>query len=159
MSRKTKYIIIFIGSFLVILTLVYIFSLSFKESISIDMEQLDNSFKEKGDFNLSNMKDIDNDFLTNELKIEPNNLETYIGKVPLISISSSMYFVAKATSEESAEYILEKLEEFSNSYEEYWSTYLLSEHTIVKNRKVGKRGKYVYLLVVENSDELEKYIN
>lgn len=159
MLKKKKITIITIVSFLIILLAFYIvWYFSKEENIQINLNELNQSFIQKGEFNLSNMQDISKEYIMDNIGIKEENVINYIGKVPIVEISSSMYLVLETPSKNDAESVLEKLEKFVTEYELSWNSFLLSEQSIIQDRKIGIIGNYAYIIIAENSDELEKLI-
>lgn len=128
------------------------------ENINIDLEKLDIYFSENGDFELSNMKNIDDEYISEYLNLQAKDIEKYIGKVPILDITAKMYVVIEAKDISKVSALQENLSSFLESYKEKWSSFLLSEYDMLYEAKVNKRGKYIYLVVSENSEVLEKYI-
>lgn len=162
---KKKYI--FVISVLAILTSFAFMTVIFlnkakitekNENINIDLEKLDTYFSENGDFELSNMKNIDDEYITEYLNLQAKDIEKYIGKVPILDITAKMYVVIEAKDISKVSALQENLSSFLESYKEKWSSFLLSEYDMLYEAKVNKRGKYIYLVVSENSEDLEKYI-
>ncbi len=101
--------------------------------------------------------DISDEILTNYMNIGSENIEEIIGKFPMMNTQASMYMIIKAK-ENTAETVKSQVEQFANSYEEQWSTYLPEQYDLVRNRKLGTYGDYVYLIICENAEEIETMI-
>lgn len=159
MSKKKKVLIILTVSLIILfISFVMFLILNNIKEVKLDLNDVNSKILEQGEFNTSNMKDIDVEYITNTLGIDSNYVVEYIGKVPLLEISSSMYIVIQTNSKEEADIVLDKLNIFATNYENTWNSFLLSERKLVENRKLGKKGKYVYLIIDENVEELEKLI-
>ena len=46
------------------------------------------------------------------------------------------------------------LESYGREYDEEWKSYLIDQYELVKNREIGIRGNYVYMIVSENPEKV-----
>lgn len=160
MSRKKKILIL---SYIVVIILIIIFgTISFfwlfnKEFDSIDMNMLNENLLNEANFRNERTLDITLDNIEEIFNINSSSVEDVIGKVPFFNISSGMYVVFKVN-ELSVDEVLEKITEYGNLYEKEWSTYMEDQYELVKTRKIGKIGNYVYMIVSENAEDMLKCI-
>ena len=75
----------------------------------------------------------------------------------MISIKSSMYVIVK-TDKNNVKNIKNKFQQFLDEYIIEWENYLLEEYELAKNAKIGSKGEYVYLLISQDVEEIEKLI-
>lgn len=130
-----------------------------EEKVSINFEELNSYFEKNGDFNLVNMTDIDKEYIENTLNIPMEKINSYTGKIPIVNVNANMYIIIEAKEQEDINEIQEKLETFLVSYKKEWESFLLSEYDLLFESKVKVKGKYVYLIISENSKKLEDYIS
>ena len=130
-----------------------------EEKVSINFEELNSYFEKNGDFNLVNMTDIDKEYIENTLNIPIEKINSYTGKIPIVNVNANMYIIIEAKEQENTNEIQEKLETFLASYKKEWESFLLSEYDLLFESKVKVKGKYVYLIISENSKKLEDYIS
>lgn len=130
-----------------------------EEKVSINFEELNSYFEKNGDFNLVNMTDIDKEYIENTLNIPMEKINSYTGKIPIVNVNANMYIIIDAKEQENTNEIQEKLETFLASYKKEWESFLLSEYDLLFESKVKVKGKYVYLIISENSKKLEDYIS
>ena len=130
-----------------------------EEKVSINFEELNSYFEKNGDFNLVNMTDIDKEYIENTLNIPMEKINSYTGKIPIVNVNANMYIIIEAKEQENTNEIQEKLETFLASYKKEWESFLLSEYDLLFESKVKVKGKYVYLIISENSKKLEDYIS
>lgn len=130
-----------------------------EEKVSINFEELNSYFEKNGDFNLVNMTDIDKEYIENTLNIPMEKINSYTGKIPIVNVNANMYIIIEAKEQENINEIQEKLETFLVSYKKEWESFLLSEYDLLFESKVKVKGKYVYLIISENSKKLEDYIS
>lgn len=128
------------------------------KNVTIDLQDLNTKFSEKAPFNEMATMDIDAEVLSTLYDINSDQIEEVIGKMPLMNVQASMYLVIK-TNENSVDAVKEKVESYAQAQEQMWSTYLPDQYDLVKARKQGVKGNYVYLIISENAAELEKLIN
>ncbi len=155
-----KKIIIYSCISLVILALILFFILFFNinRDVEIDLQTLNKEILENGDFNNSNTKEINIEYINNTVGIDSKYIEEYIGIIPLVDISASQYIVIKTNSKTDAEIVFEKLSNYGETLEKSWNKFLLSQQQLVANRKIGIKGKYVYLIISENAEDIENLI-
>lgn len=163
---KRKYVILI--SIIILASFVFTTVIIVKErcdgknkykDLSINFENLNSYFEENGDFNLANMKDIDSSYIENTLNIPMEKINSYTGKIPIVNVNANMYIIIEAKEQENTNEIQEKLETFLVSYKKEWESFLLSEYDLLFESKVKVKGKYVYLIISENSKKLEDYIS
>lgn len=130
-----------------------------EEKVSINFEELNSYFEKNGDFNLVNMTDIDKEYIEKTLNIPMEKINSYTGKIPIVNVNANMYIIIEAKEQENTNEIQEKLETFLVSYKKEWESFLLSEYDLLFESKVKVKGKYVYLIISENSKKLEDYIS
>ncbi len=124
---------------------------------SINLSELNTEISQKPPFDEMPTMDIDADVLTNQYEIGEDDYEEVIGKMPMMNIQASMYLVIKAK-DGKVEDVKTKVDNYAQKQEEIWSTYLPEQYDIVKQRKSGVVGNYVYLVMAESADEIEKLI-
>ena len=157
MSKKNiLFICIFSFSLLLLIFFFIFLMLNNEKSKTFDLNKLNEEILEKGDFNTSNLKDIDEEYITSVLEIDKKSIKDFIGKVPIIDISSNMYVIIEANTKEDVAVIKEKLNDYLEKQKEFFSRYLLSEHNLLYESKVEEKGKYVYLIVCENMTDIKK---
>ena len=101
--------------------------------------------------------DVTLDDLTTLLNINADEVEEVVGKMAMMNVQASRYFIIKAK-DGAVDSVREKVENYGNSYEQQWETYLPAQYELVKQRRVGVKGNYVYLIIAENAAELEALI-
>ena len=157
-----KSIIIVISLLLVIFFVVGIFVYIIKDkeevvNIAISLPELEAKIHDIDEFDYSKMQDIDKDFATSNFLIDSRKIQDIIGKSPIISTTSSMYVVIKADNSNLQE-IKMALESYGVEYETQWSTYLPDQYELVKNRQIGIKGNYVYMVISENPNTIIELI-
>lgn len=126
--------------------------------MNIDLEILNKEISDSGDFNKSNIKDVDIKYLEENIGIDSKYVNEYIGKIPIVDISASQYLIIKTNSKNEADIVLKKLNNYGDTLEDNWDNFLLSQQQLVVNRKIGKKGNYAYLVISENANDIEKLI-
>ena len=158
---KNKKLVIITVIFIVIMVILVSFLIlcifSLNKNNNIDLNILDSKINEVSTFNDARMKKITISNINEIFDIDENYINGVIGKIPLIDIYSSMYIVIEAK-QGYEDIILQKLQEYGKKYEEKWSTYMEDQYQIVLNRNVDKKGRYVYMVVSDDVDEILNYI-
>lgn len=128
-----------------------------EEVVNIDLNVLKTNIDTETTFGEMTMQEVDKDILKDTFNINAEMIEEVIGKIPLINVHSSTYVVVK-TSTENVSTIKEKFEEYGRNYEEQWRKYLPKEYELVKKRKIGSKGDYVYFIVSDSVEEIVEMI-
>ena len=101
--------------------------------------------------------DVTMDLIDTYFGINRENVVNAVGKIPSMNVHSSMYIIIEAK-DGKAEDVKAELNTYAENYEQMWSTYLPDQYELVKNRRLGSTGNYVYLIIAENAEELENLI-
>lgn len=161
MSKKTILIISYIIVLIIILIVgavsIYMYLNNENIPTNIDMNLLDKNMSQEVNLNNSRMKNVTIDNVGEIFNIDKQKVKEVIGKVPLINISSAMYVVIH-TEKNSLDEVKNKLIQYGNNYESEWATYMQDQYELVKQRKIGNIGNYVYMVVYEIPEDLIKHI-
>ena len=152
-----KKVIIGIAAAAIVIAVIVVVCLVCFSSKEINMEEVSAKIAETGKFNEMAMQDIDQEYYQTYMSGNLENVEAITGKFPLMNIQSSMFMIIKAK-EGTVDLVKQDIENFAATYEQRWATYLPEQYDYVKNRKVGTYGNYAYIIIAENSEELEKLV-
>lgn len=128
-----------------------------EETKTIDIDTASQTLANSTPFNEMSTTDITTELLGSLYGINTDNVEKVSGKMPMMNVQASMYVVIKAK-EGAVDSVKTKVENYGTAYEEQWATYLPAQYELVKQRKIGVKGNYVYLIVSENASDLEALI-
>lgn len=157
-KKKLKILLICLVILVVIISIVlFVYNTNKNNVKNVDMASLDIEMATEGNFNNNRMLDITKQEASEIFGINPDYIEEVIGKTPLLNISSSMYIVVKAK-ENNVQDVKKSLEEYVVKYEQEWASYLEDQYELVKNRELGNKGDYVYLIICDEPDKLVKLI-
>lgn len=157
MNKKVMYAIIAVVVVILVALGIFFFVSGNNKEVTLDLQQLNTTISEKAPFNEMATMDITTEELTSQYEINAEDVEEVVGKMPMMNVHASMYLVIKAK-EGSVDAVKEKVDQFATSQEEMWATYLPEQYEIVKARKTGVNGNYVYLFISENASELEALV-
>lgn len=162
MSKKKKLILAYIIIIVLILIFgaisIFLFLKDNEKSLSnIDMSLLNENLANESNFRSERTSDVTLENIEEIFNIKKDIVKEVIGKVPLFNISSGMYVIIHANDEKVDE-VFQKIIEYGNLYENEWSTYMEDQYELVKNRKIGKEGEYVYMIVSENAEDMLDYL-
>lgn len=124
------------------------------EKVEINLESLNEEFSKMTPFDEMATMDIDSTVLTDLYQIEEELVADFIGKMPMMNVHASMYLVIEAT-EGNVDAVKEKVDSYAEAYEATWERYLPEQYELVKDRKSGVQGNFVYLFVSENAEDME----
>lgn len=156
-NKKTVTMTVMILAIIVILCAVIFFCIQNNEKkdnttpIELNLEEVSSNISTQAGFANMAMQDIDSELATTLFDIEATQIEGIVGKFPLINVKSSMYVIIKTNAPES---VKEKLETYGKSYEQQWERYLPDQYELVKNRKIGVKGNYVYMIIADDAESL-----
>lgn len=158
MNKKIIYGLIALVIIIAIVAVFYLLiSKNKEENVNIDMQALNTTLSSQPPFNELATTDVTVETLEALLQINADEVEEVIGKMPMMNVQASMYVVIKAK-EGAVDSVKTKVENYGTAYEEQWATYLPAQYELVKQRKIGVKGNYVYLIVSENASDLEALI-
>lgn len=125
--------------------------------VNISLEELNKKIEESGKYDISKMQVIDKGYAISTFLIDEDKIQDIIGKSPIINTKSAMYVVIK-TDENNLQEVKMSLESYAVEYENQWSTYLPDQYELAKNREIGIKGNYVYMIISENPEEIVNMI-
>ena len=157
MKKNVLSVILAIVIILVVVVVAYFILNKNEEEKSLDLNATSQTLSNSAPFNELATMDITIDLLSSVYGINTQNVENVIGKMPMMNVQASMYLLIQ-TKEGTAETVKAELDQYATKYEEQWSTYLPEQYELVKQRKTGVKGNYVYLIVSENAADLEALI-
>ena len=128
-----------------------------ENNVNIDLQALNTTLSSQTPFNELATMDVTVETLETVLQITADEVDEVIGKMPMMNVQASMYIVIKAK-DGAVESVKTKVENYGTAYEEQWATYLPEQYELVKQRKIGAKGNYVYLIISENASDLEALI-
>lgn len=158
MNKKLLYgFIALVVIILIAVAIYFVVNQNKEEKVNIDLQALNNTISTQPPFNELSTMDVTVETLGTMLQITADEVEEVIGKMPMMNVQASMYLVIKAA-EGAVDSVKTKVEQYGTSYEEQWATYLPEQYELVKQRKIGVKGNYVYLIISENAADLEALI-
>ena len=158
MNKKIVYVgIALIVIIAIVVGAYFIIGQNKEEEVNIDQKALNTTLSSQPPFDELATTDVTVEMLETVLQINADEVEEVIGKMPMMNVQASMYLVIKAK-DGAVDSVKTKVENYGTSYEEQWATYLPAQYELVKQRKIGVKGNYVYLVISENSSELEALI-
>lgn len=128
-----------------------------EENTNIDLQAVNNEISSQPPFNELATMDITIENLSTLFNINVDEVEEVVGKMAMMNVQASRYFIIKAT-DGAVDSIKAQVEEYGNSYEQQWETYLPEQYELVTQRRIGVIGNYVYFIVAENAQDLEALI-
>lgn len=127
------------------------------ENISISLDELDKKIEQSNEFEFSKMNPITDDEASAKFLIDKSKIKNIIGREPIVHTKSGMYVIIETDSDNIQDVKL-ALESYGSEYEEQWKTYLPDQYELVKNREIGVKGNYVYMIVSENPEKILELI-
>ena len=127
------------------------------ENISISLDELDKKIEQTNEFEFLKMNAITDDEASAKFLIDKSKIKNIIGREPIVHTKSGMYVVIQ-TDLDNIQDVKLALESYGSEYEEQWKTYLPDQYELVKNREIGVKGNYVYMIVSENPEKILELI-
>ena len=116
--------------------------------VNVDFTALSSEIKDSTSFDRTKLQEITIEDLETEFGIQKDWIKQVIGEKPYVNVTSSMYVIIEVT-EGNVENVVNALKAYGDSYDEMWKDYLTEEYELVKNRQIGSKGNYVYLIVCD----------
>lgn len=163
MNKKVIYGLIVLVVIIVIGVAIYFATTQNQEepneenNVNIDLQALNTTLSSQPPYNELATMDITMDTLSSMYQITADEVDEVIGKMPMMNVQASMYLVIKAK-DGAVDSVKTKVENYGTAYEEQWATYLPEQYELVRQRRTGVIGNYVYLIVSENAADLEALI-
>ena len=154
MNKKVMFPVIMIVILAAVIVSLFIMKPTDK---NLDLNNLSTTISTMAPFNEMATMPIDKETAITLFGLEDADVEEVIGVFPMMNVHASMYTVIKAT-DGKADAVLAKVEAYGSSYEQQWATYLPEQHDLVTQRKVGKVGNYVYMIVASTASDIEKLV-
>ena len=130
-KKKLKILLICLVILVVIISIVlFVYNTNKNNVKNVDMASLDIEMATEGNFNNNRMLDITKQEASEIFEINPDYIED----------------------------VKKCLEEYVVKYEQEWASYLEDQYELVKNRELGNKGDYVYLIICDEPDKLVKLI-
>ena len=163
--KKRNIILIIISIILVIIIgIVLVVFLNYNnstsnkdENISIPLDELDKKIEQTNEFEFLKMNAITDDEASAKFLIDKSKIKNIIGREPIVHTKSGMYVVIQ-TDLDNIQDVKLALESYGSEYEEEWKTYLPDQYELVKNREIGVKGNYVYMIVSESPEKILELI-
>ena len=127
------------------------------ENISISLDELDKKIEQTNEFEFLKMNAITDDEASAKFLIDKSKIKNIIGREPIVHTKSGMYVVIQ-TDLDNIQDVKLALESYGSEYEEQWKTYLPDQYVLVKNREIGVKGNYVYMIVSESPEKILELI-
>ena len=127
------------------------------ENISISLDELDKKIEQTNEFEFLKMNAITDDEASAKFLIDKSKIKNIIGREPIVHTKSGMYVVIQ-TDLDNIQDVKLALESYGSEYEEQWKTYLPDQYELVKNREIGVKGNYVYMIVSESPEKILELI-
>ena len=165
MSKKVIYVLIVLVVIIAVAVAVYFLTTQKQQenggdnanNVTIDLQALNTTLSSQPPFNEMATMDITMDTLSSMYQITADEVEAVIGKMPMMNVQASMYLVIQAK-DGSVDSVKTKVDNYATSYEQQWERYLPEQYELVKQRKTGVKGNYIYLIISENAANLEALI-
>ncbi len=157
MNKKKKYIVITSIVLVVIAALAFITYFVCEKNKNIDLDNIKSEISNSSSYNSLNMQDITTENMEDIFSIKSYMVKKVVGEVPLLAVDSSMFVILEVEDEYKDE-VKNALNEYALNLENEWKNYLEKEYELVTSRKIGTKGKYVYMIIADDVNEVESYI-
>lgn len=157
MNKKKKYIAIIAIVLVVIAVIAFITYCVYEKNKNIDLDNIKSEISNSSSYNSLNMQDITTENMEDIFSIKSYMVKRVVGEVPLLAVDSSMFVILEVEDEYKDE-VKNALNEYALNLENEWKNYLEKEYELVTSRKIGTKGKYVYMIIADDVNEVESYI-
>ena len=126
------------------------------EAKDVDLSELWTSMEEN--LELPAMMELDDDALDFLYGMDAADLESYVGRIPMMNVHATEFFMAKVK-DGKLDTIKEALENRQANLEQQWSMYLPDQYALVQNAKLVTNGNYVLFCISEDADSVVNLFN
>ena len=127
-----------------------------KEAKEADLPALWTSMEES--LELPAMMEVDDEALDFLYGIDAANLESYVGRVPMMNVHATEFFLAKVK-EGKMDDVKAGVEQRQADLASQWAQYLPDQLELVKNYKLVTNGNYILFCICEDTDTVVKLFN
>lgn len=99
--------------------------------------------------------DVDDDLLSALYGIDAADLDSYAGKIPMMNVQATEFFIAKVKSGK-MDAVKAGIAQRQSDLDEQWSSYLPEQLELVQNYKLAESGDYVMFAITEYADDMVK---
>ena len=122
----------------------------------VDLSELWTSMEEN--LELPMMMELDDDALDFLYGMDAADLESYVGRIPMMNVHATEFFMAKVK-DGKMDTVKEVLENRQAALEQQWSMYLPDQYALVQNAKLVVNGNYVLFCIAEDADSVVSLFN
>lgn len=157
---KKKIILIVITALLIVVLLCA--QMLLKEdysNVNVEISEIMNTISQTLNKAFPTMIELDDSNLNSTYGIEPETLEEYIIKVPIINIRADEIAIVKVKDIKYVKDIENKFRERANTIQHTFEDYLDEQYVLTKNPLIISKGKYVLMSVSEKNEIIEEIFN
>lgn len=99
--------------------------------------------------------DVDDDLLSALYGIDAADLDSYAGKIPMMNVQATEFFIAKVKSGK-MDAVKSGIAQRQSDLDEQWGSYLPEQLELVQNYKLVESGDYVMFAITEYADDMVK---
>ena len=126
------------------------------ETKDVDLSQLWSSMEEG--LELPMMMELDDDALDFLYGMDAADLESYVGRIPMMNVHATEFFMAKVKDGKMDD-VKAALEARQAALEQQWSMYLPDQYALVQNAQLVINGNYVLFCISEEADSVVSLFN
>ena len=104
------------------------------------------------------MMELDDDALDFLYGMDAADLESYVGRIPMMNVHATEFFLAKVADGKMDD-VKKALENRQATLEQQWSMYLPDQYALVKDYQLVVNGNYVLFCICEDTDTVVKLFN
>ena len=110
------------------------------------------------DLDLPAFMEMDDEVLNSFYGIDVSDLEEYVGKIPMMNVQATEFFIAKVKSGK-MDTVKKAVEGRVEDLVDQWSQYLPEQLELVEDARVVVNGDYILLAISEYADDAVKAFN
>ncbi|MEQ2456916.1 DUF4358 domain-containing protein [Flavonifractor hominis] len=123
-----------------------------------ESDPVQETWDEIAQLDLPSLTDLDDSTLNALYGIDPADLDSYICKIPVISVQATEFFIAKVK-DGKMDTVKACVEKRQADLEAQWSQYLPEQLELVQNYKLVTNGNYILFVISDHADEAVNAFN
>lgn len=123
---------------------------------SVDLSELWTTIEEQNE--LPFLEQLDDDTMESIYGIDPDLLDSYVAKFPVMNVHATEFFLAKVK-DGNMDTVTDALAQRQASLLTQWEHYLPEQYALVESYKLQANGNYVLFCVSEHADAVLELFN
>lgn len=123
------------------------------EEVKVSVSDIMNKVTQEIEFPA--MMDLKKEEMRDFYYINPDDVEEYIIKTPMMNVMATEMAIIKVKDERNVESVKEDIDKHVKDLERIWEQYLPHQYELVKKHILKSNGQYIILIIHEDAEQIE----